>query len=200
MSRLLGLSQVPVFEEKGDAKVTTEFGRNIPDYPTPGKTGNHWGLDIVRCSDGSSSELATIVAIADGVIYAQRKWVKGFNSDYSAGNCVYIRHENGMVSKYFHLKYGTMPDWIKDDMEVHKGDVLGYMGATGVAYGAHLHFQVEDENGTPVDPEPYLLGEKTFDKVPEYYVKLGVFKDITEAKAVQSALKVLGTDSTIEEK
>ena len=201
MARLLGLKQVPVFVEAGDAKVTTEFGRNIPDYPTAGSTGDHWGLDLVRCSDGKSSELATICALADGVIYAQRKWVTGFNKSASAGNCVYIRHKNGMVTKYMHFKYGSVPDWVKDDVEVKKGQVIGYMGATGYAYGAHLHFQVEDANGTPVDPEPYLTGEKLIDEDEKIYtVQIGTFTTMEEAVEVCAALKVLGTDSEIIEK
>lgn len=199
MSRLLGLEQVPVFVQKGDAKVTTEYGKNIPDYPTKGKTGDHWGLDIVRCSDGSSSELATICAIDDGVIYAQRKYVKGFDAKISAGNCVYIRHKNGMVTKYMHLKYG-MPDWIKDDVPVKKGDVLGEMGSTGYSFGAHLHFQVEDGNGNTVDPEPYLKGEKGFGDNKTYEVVIGDFLNEEEAKEFQNALWVLGTTSEIRER
>lgn len=200
MSRLLGLKQVPVFVESGDAKVTTEYGKNIPDYPTKGKTGDHWGLDIVRCSDGKSSELATVCAIADGVIYAQRKWVKGFDKSASAGNCVYIRHNSGMITKYMHFKYGSVPDWVADDVEVKKGQVIGYMGATGLAYGAHLHFQVEDKNGNPVDPEPYLKGEKTVDKTERNYnVVIGTYTELSEAQKMREALHILGTDSRIVE-
>lgn len=200
MSRLLGLAQVPVFVEKGDAKVTTEFGKDIPDYPTKGKTGDHWGLDIVRCSDGSSSELANICAIADGIIYAQRKWVQGFNREYSAGNCVYIQHEDGTVTKYYHLAYGTMPDWIKDNAVVHKGDVLGKMGNTGYSYGAHLHFQVEFPKGTPVNPEPYLKGEKIINGGDKYEVVIGEFDTKGEAVDYAVALQTLGTDCTVRKK
>lgn len=207
MSRLLGLKQVPVFQELGDAKVTTEFGYNIPDYPTTGQYGDHLALDIVRCPDGQSSEGATIIAPADGIIYAQRKWVKGFNKTYSAGNCVYIWHpQTGLVSKYFHLKYGSVPDWVADDVPVQKGQIIGEMGDTGYAYGVHLHFQVEalsdlenPKSGSPIDPEPYLMGTKFFDKVPEYFVKIGMFSTLEEAQAIQTGLAILGTDSTIEQ-
>ena len=125
MARLLGLSKVPVFAEEGDAKITSEFGESIKDYPMEGQTGRHTALDLVRCTDGRTSEPATITAMADGVIIAQRKWVKGFRAENAtAGNCVHIRHNNGMVSKYFHLEYGSMPDWIKDGAPVKKNDVL----------------------------------------------------------------------------
>lgn len=211
MARLLGLKQVPVFVEEGDAKVTTEFGENIPDYPTTGKTGNHYGLDIVRCTDGKSSELATICALADGVIYAQRKYVKDGVKSPSGGNCVYIRHADGTLTKYLHFKYGSVPEWVKDNAEVHKGDVIGYMGNTGYSFGAHLHFQVEilEDNtvpttpsisGKPVDPEPYLTGEKVIDNGKSYVVEIGDFETYGEAEIIQAALSILGTDSRIVKK
>lgn len=198
MARLLGLKQVPVFKETGDAKVTTEYGKNIKDYPTTGKTADHNGLDLVRCSDGKSSQLANIVAIAAGEVIAVRKWVKGFrDTDATGGNCVHIKHANGMVTKYLHLKYATIPEEIVIGAKVKKGDLLGYMGATGLAYGAHLHFQVEDEKGMPTDPEPYLKGEKDFGVKNEYVVEIGVFNEKEEAEKIQTALKALGTDSTV---
>lgn len=192
MARIID-KQCPIFEEEGTIKITTDYGKDIPDYPTDGKTGDHWGLDIVRGIDEGKSATATIVAIADGVITAQRKWVKGFAKSPAFGNCVYIKHENGMVTKYAHLKYGTMPDWIKDNVPVKKGDVLGFMGNTGYSYGAHLHFQVEDADGNTVDPEPYLTGAKSFDLAKEYGVKLSeVYKDEKEAQKIADALNVLG--------
>ena len=192
MARLLGLTQSPVFKELGDVKVTAEFGKNVKDYPTAGKTGDHNGIDIVRSTDGKNSTSATICAIADGTVTAQRKWVKGFKADSATGgNCVYIKHSDGMTTKYLHLKYGTVPDGIKDGAPVKKGDVLGYMGSTGYSYGVHLHFQVEDKNGTPVDPEPYLTGDKSFDKTC-YTVTVGPFDDSAAAEKVSSALNALG--------
>ncbi|MBQ1848690.1 MAG: M23 family metallopeptidase [Clostridia bacterium] len=195
MSRLLGLQKAPVFVEQGDAKVTAEFGKNIKDYPTQGKRGDHNGIDLVRCTDGKNSTAATVCAIADGVVTAQRKWVKGFKSDSATGgNCVYIKHGNGMTSKYLHLKYGTVPDRIADGAAVKKGETLGYMGATGLAYGSHLHFQVEDENGTPVDPEPYLLGKKSFDKTAARYrlALAASYESKSDAEAAAAYLKKAG--------
>lgn len=201
MARLLGLSKVPVFAEPGDAKVTTEFGKNIKDYPTKGKTGDHNGIDLVRCTDGKNSATASITAIADGVVTAQRKWVKGFKSDSATGgNCVHIKHANGMTTKYMHLKYGSIPEYIKEGYEVKKGETLGYMGATGLAYGAHLHFQVEDQSGTPVDPEPYLLGKKSFDDSHTYALMLTArFDSKTEAEEALALLQKAGISVTLYE-
>lgn len=198
MGRALGLDKCPVFVETGDAYVTTEFGKDIPDYPTKGKKGDHWGLDIVRRINNSNTT-ATICAIADGIIYAQRKYVKDGEKTPSGGNCVYIRHNNGMVSKYLHFKEKSVPDWVKDNVPVKKGEVIGFMGSTGNSYGAHLHFQVEDKDGNPVDPEPYLTGKKIIDKDEVFYqVIIGEFNAENKAKEIQTALKALGTSSRIE--
>ena len=212
MGRALGLDKCPVFEETGDAYVTTEFGKNIPDYPTEGKTGDHWGLDIVRRVNNSNT-IANICAIADGIIFAQRTRITGFSKEYGQGNCVYILHDDGLtITKYYHLKYGSMPSFIADNVRVKKGQVLGTMGNTGYSYGAHLHFQVEKLNavpekitpsisGTPVDPEPYLKGDIIIDKDEELYqVVIGEFDAKEKAEAVQSALKILGTASRVEKK
>lgn len=196
MAEIYKVGQCPVFKEEGDIKLTTPYGEDIPDYPTKGKTGDHWGCDIVRSVDGNSTT-ATITAIADGVIYAQRKWVKDGAKTPEAGNCVYIRHADGIVTKYMHLKYGTVPDWIGDNMPVKKGDVLGYMGNTGKSYSAHLHFQVEANEKT-VDPLPYLLGEKIIGEKVEYKVQLSeTFTDKQEAEKIASALTDLGIGAKV---
>jgi len=216
MARFLGLTQVPIFVEAGDAKITTEYGKNIKDYPTTGKTGDHWGLDIVRSTDGKTSTTATVCAIADGIITAQRKYVQEYDDNgkriYSPsdGNCVYILHDDGLtITKYFHLKQGTVPDWVEDNVRVKKGQVIGYMGNTGYSYGSHVHFQVEKLASRPekidykltgptVNPEPYLTGEIIIGKSIEYFVKIGTFLSKEEAENYQKALKLLGTSSTIE--
>ena len=150
MSRLLNLTQCPVFKEAGDAKVTTDYGKDITDYPTEGKTGDHWGLDIVRSTGNNNSKTATIVAIESGTVYAQRKYVKDGEKSPSEGNCVYILHDDGVtITKYYHLKEGTVPEKIADNVRVEKGEVLGYMGNTGYSFGAHLHFQVEKLDKKP---------------------------------------------------
>lgn len=169
--------QCPVFKEAGYIKITVPFGEKIKNYPQKGQSNDHWGNDIVRSSDGKASELATIISIEDGVIEDIKKTVEGFDKNQSAGNYVKIRHPNGFLSKYFHLKYGSIPQYFKKGMKIPKGTVIGYMGSTGHSYGAHLHFQIDDENGAPVDPEPYLKGGKTLlklDNIPDAYAKSSV--------------------------
>ncbi len=149
-----GLSQSPVFKEKGDINETSPFGKRTLN----GKVVNHKGVDVVRHIGYNTT--ATIVAIADGKVKAVKNTVAGVDHKKNlAGNYVDIDHGGGMVSRYFHLKYGSIPASVRVGATVKKGDVIGVMGNTGDSYGAHLHFQLE-QNGVPVDGASYLKGQK----------------------------------------
>ena len=192
MGRALGLKQCPVYIESGDVYITGEFN------PT-GSGEKHNGLDMVRRVNNRNTT-ATICALADGIIYAMRKYVKDGEKTPSGGNCVYIRHNSGIVTKYMHFKYGTVPEWVEDDVTVRKGKIIGYMGSTGNSTGAHLHLQMEDKDGNLINPEPYITGEKTLDGETVYEVHIGELKTEEQAKKIVEALKTLGTNSYIEKR
>lgn len=149
------MTQVPVFAESGDMNVTSPFGYRID--PVTGVGNNaHKGIDITRWT--GYSNLATICAFADGVVTEAVDGIAGFDTVNQRGNCVTIDHGNGWVSKYFHLENGTLA--VSEGETVSARTPLGYMGSAGYSTGAHLHFQLE-HCGTPIDPFPYLTGEKT---------------------------------------
>lgn len=207
MGRILGLKQCPVFEEPGDVAVTTEYGKNS-DYAS----GYHNALDIVRYVDRKHTT-ANITAIADGEIYKQRGYVKDGAKKPSGGNVIGIRHKDGHLSVYMHLKENTVPEKFRHDgAKVFKGDVIGYMGSTGDSTGDHLHIEIwrlrdntvptskdiDTKYGDPVNPEPYLKGEKIIGGEETIYeVHIGELKSEQEAKEYQTALKKLGTASYI---
>ncbi len=130
--------------KKGKHKVTSPFGMRT----IWGSKSMHNGIDLV----GEGSTLDYIIAFADGTVEISKY------SD-SAGEYVRINHGNGNYTRYLHMKKGSRT--VKAGQAVKKGEVLGYMGATGNVTGAHLHFDV-NVNGSYVDPEPYLEGEKEF--------------------------------------
>lgn len=78
-------------------------------------------------------------------------------SEYGGGwgNYVYIKHPNGMFSRYAHLKNGL---FVKTGQLVDENTCLGIMGESGRAYGRHLHFEVSTSASTSgrIDPTPYL--------------------------------------------
>ena len=67
----------------------------------------------------------------------------------SYGNIVIISHAGGFETRYAHLS--RFAEGVKPGVMVRQGDVIGYVGSTGVATGPHLHYEVL-KNGVPRDP------------------------------------------------
>jgi murein DD-endopeptidase MepM/ murein hydrolase activator NlpD len=83
-----------------------------------------------------------IVAVGDGVI--TKKTYSG-----GAGNMIKIRHNSVYSTAYLHLsRYGK---GIRKGGYVKQGDVIGYVGSTGLSTGPHLDFRFY-KNGSPIDP------------------------------------------------
>lgn len=109
-------------------------------FPAQGKLSQyfswyHPALDIATGTCGTQ-----VVAADSGTIYFARWWAGG------GGNTIMIDHGNGLRTKYAHLS-----GFAKTGGSVNKGEVIGYVGATGRAYGCHLHFVVE-KGGKAVNP------------------------------------------------
>ncbi|MDD5223217.1 MAG: peptidoglycan DD-metalloendopeptidase family protein [bacterium] len=83
-----------------------------------------------------------IWAIGDGTI-AARGWMGG------AGKAVRIKHPNGFVTSYGHLS--QFARGIRPGVKVKQQQVIGYVGATGLATGPHLDFRVK-KNGRFINP------------------------------------------------
>lgn len=84
-----------------------------------------------------------VVSIGDGVVVFA-KWDNG-----GGGRAVKIKHNGTYTTLYMHLsKYGK---GIKAGAQVKQGQVIGYVGASGLATGPHLDFRVY-RNGKPIDP------------------------------------------------
>lgn len=117
------------------------------------KGASHNGIDLV----GAGYTLDNVVAHSDGTVVGivsncNRNTSKTGEKIY--GNYVKIKHDNGMYTFYAHLKYGSVA--VKLNQRVTKGTVLGYMGNTGYSFGAHLHFEVRNENNVQIDPTAYV--------------------------------------------
>src|SRR5262249_5460196 len=74
---------------------------------------------------------------------------------HGSGNTVVLAHANGLSTRYYHLSRfarGLHPGQL-----IKQKDVIGYVGATGLATGPHLHFSVT-KNGAFVDPSKLAVG------------------------------------------
>ncbi|HSP47213.1 MAG TPA: peptidoglycan DD-metalloendopeptidase family protein, partial [Clostridiaceae bacterium] len=117
-------------------RVSSSFGYRI--HPILGYRKLHTGIDFAA-SSGTS-----IRATRGGTVIRA-----SYNSSY--GNNVIIDHGNGVTTLYAHMSklntgYGA---------KVAQGQVIGYVGSTGMSTGPHLHLEFR-LNGNLVNPAPYL--------------------------------------------
>jgi murein DD-endopeptidase MepM/ murein hydrolase activator NlpD len=112
--------------------LTARYGERSD--PFSGEAGFHQGIDI------STEKGQPVYATADG-----RVETAAYSGDY--GNLVVLRHGFGLTTRYGHLSsYAVGPD-----QSVKRGQVIGYVGSTGRATGAHLHYEIL-ANGQLLNP------------------------------------------------
>ena len=115
------------------------------------KQGIHSGIDVVKYKN----KLCNVLAHSEGIvvwIQTGQKNNKNATGNAYYGNCVKIKHKNGMYTLYAHLK--TVKVSLNEN--VKKGQILGYMGNTGNAKGSHLHFEVRNRKDKKRNPVKYL--------------------------------------------
>ena len=95
-----------------------------------------------RGVDYAASTGTEIMATADGVV--TRRGPRG-----PLGNAVEVRHANGFVTRYGHMS--RFNSAVRVGTRVRQGEVIGYVGATGLATAPHLHYELW-RHGRPVDP------------------------------------------------
>jgi murein DD-endopeptidase MepM/ murein hydrolase activator NlpD len=111
----------------------------------------HFGIDYAAASG------TPVYAVGDGVVRRA-----GGGDGY--GNVVDITHARGYLSRYAHLR--GFAAGIRPGVRVQQGEVIGYVGMTGLATGPHLHYELH-ANGRPVDPNS--IRDVTGDPVPRSY-------------------------------
>lgn len=95
-----------------------------------------------RGVDYAANPGTEVMATSDGVVIH-----RGPNGGY--GNLVEIRHPNGFVTRYAHLR--AFPRSLRVGDRVKQSDVIGYVGMTGLANGPHLHYEML-RRGRQIDP------------------------------------------------
>ncbi len=128
-------------------KMPVPFGRISSGYsmarehPILGYTRAHQGIDY-------AAPMGTeIYAVGDGSITV-RSWLGGY------GNYVRIRHANGYETGYGHMISFAVGQSI--GTYVRQGQVIGYVGSTGLSTGPHVHFEMK-RNGSFVNPATEIL-------------------------------------------
>ncbi len=125
-----------------DPDVTTEFGeRNFAQ-------SFHTGIDLAKPMESA------IRATADGIVLKAGLAIPGQPSA-SYGMMVVVAHGPTLATLYAHLDNRGMPPVVKEGQVVRRGQVLGYIGMTGLTSGPHVHFEVL-VNDQPINPRKYL--------------------------------------------
>jgi len=96
----------------------------------------HHGLDY------SAPKGTPVSSIGNGTVS-----FKGWKGGY--GNLVEIRHMNNFKTRYGHLS--RFAKGLYQGKKVKMGEVIGYVGSTGLSTGPHLHFEMH-KNGVPINP------------------------------------------------
>ena len=169
------------------SRVLKSYPNQITGYYTyNASTGKgHKGIDLV----GEGSNLDYIIACDDGVVIMAQSGRR--NDPHSQGNETYgnmlkIKHNNGeYYSLYAHMSYISVG--LKD--KVKKGQVIGYMGNSGNANGAHLHFEIFDKNNKRVNPINYIEEDYTNYKTGRYKVKVNSWLNVRTEPTINSRIK-----------
>ncbi len=120
------------------AVITSGFG--LRRHPILGGLRRHAGIDL------PAPARTPVRAAGDGVVR-----VRGYNGGY--GNYVRLDHGFGVYTAYGHLR--RFARGLATGRRVRRGDIIGYVGSSGLSTGPHLHYEVRID-GRAVNPLPFL--------------------------------------------
>ena len=116
------------------SRISSRFG--MRHHPILKQWRNHNGVDY------AASRGTPVQSTGAGVVVRR-------NRSGTYGNVIDVRHPNGFLTRYAHLD--GFARGIAVGSRVAQGEVIGYVGMTGMATGYHLHYEMH-ASGRPVDP------------------------------------------------
>ncbi len=138
-------------------RIASGFGLRI--HPIYKISKFHAGMDF-------TAPLGTeVYSSGDGTIESVNSGKRGM------GNYIVINHGFGYSSLYAHLESFS----VRPGQKVHRGDVIGYVGNTGLSIAPHLHYEIK-LNGQNVDPVNYFFNDLSaaeYEKMIEIASKTG---------------------------
>jgi murein DD-endopeptidase MepM/ murein hydrolase activator NlpD len=134
------LTEIPsIWPIKGGiGHISMFFGQN--ENPFTGQYYIHKGIDLSTYRQGDP-----IVATADGQVVTIDYDENGF------GNYIIIKHKHGYYTRYAHMQGFK----VKIGQRVQQGEVIGWIGNTGLSTGPHVHYEVHIGSDV-VDPYKYI--------------------------------------------
>ena len=107
------------------ARLSSKFG--VRKHPILGFNKMHRGTDFAAPTG------TPIMASGSGTV-TRARWCGG------GGNCVKIKHNSTYETVYAHMK--AFAKGVKEGRKVKQGQIIGYVGSTGLSTGPHLHYEV----------------------------------------------------------
>ncbi|MFC3067762.1 M23 family metallopeptidase [Phenylobacterium soli] len=120
-----------------DGEVGSPFG--LRQLPWEERARLHAGVDVV------APDPEPVLAAADGV-------VTRVGEDAGYGRFVEVTHAEGLTTLYGHLQRAE----VRTGQALKAGAPLGQLGSTGSSTGVHLHFEIHDAKGQPLNPELFI--------------------------------------------
>ena len=146
------------------ARLSSSFG--MRKHPILGYNKMHRGTDFAAPSG------TPIMASGTGII-TRARWCGG------GGNCVKIKHNSTYQTVYAHMK--SFAKGIKEGRKVRQGQIIGYVGSTGLSTGPHLHYEVI-VNGKKVNSQKL--------KLPSGKTLKGIAREDFELERIKIDLKL----------
>ncbi|MDD2622783.1 MAG: M23 family metallopeptidase [Bacteroidales bacterium] len=152
-------ASIPAISPVKNPQVVSGFGMRY--HPIYKILRRHTGIDII------GRKGTPIYATADGVVSSEE-------AGAGYGITVIINHGNGYKTLYAHLSKKN----VRTGQKVKRGEVIGYMGSSGLSVSSHLHYEVM-KNDTKVNPVHYFFADLT----PEEYNQI-----LEEASKINQSL------------
>lgn len=127
--RLLPLESIVAYQR---------LGRDLQNFG-----GRHMGLDM-------PVPVGSPVRVADDGVVVVAKFQMNKNGKRGYGNVIYVKHANGIETRYAHLSQIL----VREGSRVARGQVIGLSGNTGGSTGPHLHYEIRI-NGKVISPKAY---------------------------------------------
>ncbi len=146
------------------ARLSSSFG--MRKHPILGYNKMHRGTDFAAPSG------TPIMASGSGTV-TRARWCGG------GGNCVKIKHNSTYETVYAHMK--SFAKGIREGKKVKQGQIIGYVGSTGLSTGPHLHYEVI-VNGKKVNSQRL--------KLPSGKILKGKPRELFELERIKIDLKL----------
>ena len=150
------------------ARLSSSFG--MRKHPILGYNKMHQGTDF-------AAPMGTPIMASGSGTVTKVGWCGG------GGNCVKIKHNSTYATVYAHMS--KFARGIKKGSRVNQGQVIGYVGSTGMSTGPHLHYEVI-KNGKKINSQTLKLpsGKKLKGKIREDFELVRIKMDVLKSELI----------------